>query len=136
VDQVLNKDVSELKKESWFRRLVNEPYDLWVDLADQEKKDRMNAQNKSSIDSLMIVALNSENGSRAKTLQRPNSIFSVAHWKNYFADIIEKPSYREDIWRESKGVGKLKVLLTGDYLMGLSFGVGLGGLSFITAAIM
>src|SRR5690606_38629095 len=78
VDQVLNKDVSELKKESWFRRLVNEPYDLWVDLADQEKKDRMNAQNKSSIDSLMIVALNSENGSRAKTLQRPNSIFSVA----------------------------------------------------------
>ncbi len=136
VEQVLNNEFSELKKQSWFRRLASQSYDLWVDLADRDKRDRLNDQAKTTIDSLMIVALNSDTNNQTKTIHKPNSIFTFAHWKNYFNDIIAKPSYREDIWKESKGVGKLKVLLTGDYLMGLSFGVGLGGLSFITGLIM
>lgn len=133
VNSVLNEPISTLSKKSWFSKLVSKSYNLWADLADQQKQI---TKDKSEKLSLMVFLYDSETGEvESRTINKPKA-FSFKYWNDFWLSVWERPSYRQDVWRDNRGLGKMKVILTGDYLMGISFGLMLGGLSTAMAVML
>jgi hypothetical protein len=134
VDAVLNQPIVNLEKEAWFKKLASKGMDLWIDQYNEEKTTKsVNAGNET----LTLVFYDGSVGDVLETrIIRRAPLYSFEHWNNYWKAIWEKPAYGEPVWENNKGLGKLKVLLTGDYLMGLSFGVALGSLSFLVSSAL
>ncbi len=129
VKAVLNEPISELKNKGWFKKLSSRSYDTWVDLAKQN-----NVKPEKGNQALMISMYDGLTGDNTRTSKiSRDSVFTYNYWKTYWKAIWERPAYSKEIWESERGLGKMRVLLTGDYLMGISFGVALGGLSFLTS---
>lgn len=135
VHDVLNEPIEKLEKQTWFKKLSSKSFDTWVDLAKQEKAE----QNKGNLgnEELMIVLYDGSTGQIQQTNTiRKSSRFTLDYWKTYWKMVWEKPAYDQDLWKSEKGLGKIRVLLTGDYLMGLSFGLALSSLSFLVSSTL
>lgn len=132
VSQVMTDSIEDLNKKTWFKKMASKSYDTWVDLAKQEA---VHAKANPGNEAVMVVFFDGDTGKilETNTVKKPSK-FTFNYWKTYWTAIWEKPAYGESVWKNNKGLGKLKVLMTGDYLMGLSFGLALGTLSFLTAS--
>lgn len=156
VQETLESPLDELVQKKWFQKVLDKGFQTWVDLSkfaiDIPKKTKTKLQSIPQIlgelareeeelrqksdgnESLMIIGLNSRSGqiTGKSTIQRQPKT-SLEYWKDLQRTIWEQPAYDKNLWQKSHGLKKFRVLLTGDYLMGLSFGIGLGALSYFTA---
>lgn len=132
VDEVLEKPFSELQHKPWFQKVASKSYNTWVDLVKQEEISRTKKQGNEA---MMTIMYNSQEGGVQPNTIVKGSKFSLEYWKMWWQAIYETPAYGKPVWENNKGIGKLKVIFTGDYLVGLGFGTSLGLLSAATATI-
>ena len=108
---VLTEDAGELKKRPWWKNYIKAP------VVQESSSFLANAFGRD------ITFIFVRNGSHVETesFERPRSKLDREYWKNYWYSIWEKPQMNDEYWQEP-GLKKLKVLLTGDYLLGLFSG--------------
>lgn len=133
VNTVLEAPLGEIQKKNWFKTKLNKAYDTWVDMAEQ---DRLASEKLDGNHSLVTVMFDSQRQTlpEVRTLNRAQK-HTLTYWRDYWRAIWEPPAYDRELWQNSKGLAKLRVLATGDYSMGLGFGVALGGLSYLIATL-
>ncbi|MES2768319.1 MAG: hypothetical protein V4596_04170 [Bdellovibrionota bacterium] len=130
IDDVLNKPFSELKTKGWFRQLVDRKYDAWVDLAKQETEI---AKTREGNEDVMVILYDGSTGEvESKTMIHKPKKFTLDYWKSFWRSKWEPPVYGAPVWDENKGLGKLRVLRTGDYLLGGFFATVLATLALGT----
>lgn len=125
----------ELSKKSWYKNIKSK----WYDLAIASEK----VFGIESSKEIMVVFYDSEQSRVLKTEShhpydyKNESYLSKKRYVKYFGflvtwwrSIYEPPAYDRELWKNSKGPGKMRVLLTGDYLMGLGFGFVLSSLTY------
>lgn len=125
----------ELSEKSWYQKLKNK----WYDLAIAGEK----IPGSEAFKETMVVFYDSQKSRvlAAKSYQpyeyKNESYFSkkryvkfLDHVVTWWRSIYEPPAYDRELWKNSKGLGKLRVLLTGDYLMGIGSGFVLASLSY------
>ncbi len=132
VATVLQAPFSEVRKKSWFKSKLDKAYTLWVDYAAQEK---IGSEKQDGNRALLTVLFDGNSGQPpvVNKIQRPKAT-TLEYWKKYWRAIWEPPNYSQETWSNSTGWGKIRILATGDYLMGLGFGLALGGLSFLMSS--
>lgn len=133
VNEVLEKPFEELQNKPWFKKVSEKSFNTWMDLVKQENDARSKTQGHEA---LMLMMYDSKASGVQQDTVRKASKFSLNYWKMWWTSIYETPSYGKPVWENNKGLGKLKVLLTGDYLVGLGFGVSLGFLSAATTVLI
>lgn len=134
VKEVMTEPVEKLQHKNWFKRLASKSYDTWIDLAKTEQsKNHANTGNEA----IMVILYDGNTGKliESQTIKRPSK-FSYEYWRMYARALWEPPAYGKPVWKNNTGLGKLRVLLTGDYLMGLTFGMALGSLSFLVSSAL
>lgn len=130
-----NLTAKELSEKTWYQKLKNKWYDLAI--------AGENSASYQPAKETMVVFYDGEKSQvLAAKSHRPfdyknESYFSKKRYVMHFEHVVtwwraiyEPPAYDHQIWKNEKGLGKLRVLLTGDYLLGLGFGFVLSSLTY------
>jgi hypothetical protein len=141
VHEIMTASGEQLESKSWFQNILKNAADITAQI---ESAERM----KGGWDVMLVGYSSSKQEIVASELITKPIIFknrgslsanvsgalraSYQRWVMYWHHIWEPPEYNKDVWKNNKGIKKLKVLLTGDYFNGLYWGTKLGIISLIT----
>ncbi|MEC9282404.1 MAG: hypothetical protein VX642_06810 [Bdellovibrionota bacterium] len=108
---VLTEDARELKKRPWWKTYIKAP------VVQESSSFLANAFGRD----ITFIFVRNSSHVESESFKRPRSKLDREYWKNYWYSVWEKPQMNDEYWQEP-GLRKLKVLLTGDYLLGIFSG--------------
>lgn len=118
-----------LEKQSFFQKLKRKTIDAGViaqkDTSSDLHRDLVMITYNSQLDKVTDVSL-----------QKKPSRLNYKYYQLYWQSIWEAPKYDQELWKREKHLGKLKVLLTGDYLSGIGLGLVFSSLAYAATALL
>ncbi|MCB0348702.1 MAG: hypothetical protein KDD37_07695 [Bdellovibrionales bacterium] len=141
INEIMTESAESLESKSWFTNIMKKAADVTAQIeTEQNLKSGWDvmlvgySSSKQQILGSEVIqkpAIFRNQGSIAKTVK---AVFknTYARWVMYWHHIWEPPEYNKEVWKNNRGIKKLKVLLTGDYFNGLYWATKLSLMTFAT----
>lgn len=134
VTEATESPIEEIQKKPWFKKIADQAYSTWVDYA---KEYDLEADKTLANKSVLTVFYDGKTNAISERFdQKLPAKTTFEYWKIYWRAIWEPPAYNKELLESELKFDKIKIIATGDYLLGWGFAFALGGLSYLVATLL